>query len=223
MRKLMALVVLLCGAASAYAEHPHKWCSENGKFTIEQITSSEYRYSDKRPVAEDAKIIWKNDVSGWVYKGNTYWPCSSASRPPELAEPQEQIVRTEPLPPEPGVFMRDAMLNAPADASFGTAWCSNGFDKPAVLSQNGHELLLTVGGTTEVMDVESAETRKATLMASSGMENYPRQDVWIVRDRVFWPCEKAYDPLSSIYVWDESAGEPYTGLPGCDPTGVYCE
>ena len=69
---------------------------------------------------------------------------------------------------------------ASADAAKPQKWYSNGFDKPAVLSDEGDNLLLTVGGATEVIDIESTVTRSGTLMASSGIEDYPQQDVWIV-------------------------------------------
>ena len=82
------------------------------------------------------------------------------------------------------------VVSSYAAASHPEKWCSNGFDKPAELSQRGHELFLTIGGKrVETIDIENGDVRYATLMASHGMENYPQQDILILRDRVFWPCE----------------------------------
>lgn len=82
------------------------------------------------------------------------------------------------------------VVSSYAAASHPEKWCTNGFDKPAELSPRGHELFLTIGGKrVETIDIENGGVRYATLMASQGIENYPQQDIVILRDRIFWPCE----------------------------------
>ena len=73
MRNFMALVVLLCGAVSAYSDEPKKWCSEDGH-QIVQVTTSDYRL-DGAPVSGEFRGIEKDGIWGIVYQGRVFWPC----------------------------------------------------------------------------------------------------------------------------------------------------
>jgi len=91
MRKLMTLVVILCGAASVYAAEPLKLCAQNGA-VITRIADGDYFLDGKKlPVFPDDVdgLTWQHvgepqegdaDQSGddytYVdYDGQAYWPC----------------------------------------------------------------------------------------------------------------------------------------------------
>ena len=79
--------------------------------------------------------------------------------------------------------------NAEADTNrFGTAYCSNGFEKPAVITAEGE---LKIGGALkgEIGFGDLKPFRWATVSDTEGNGGEP-QDIIIFRDRVFWPCPK---------------------------------
>ena len=135
----MALVVLLCGVSGvAQAYDADKLCTSEGKHVIAFTPYEGMRLDGKLLppwVAADMDcfgfiLVWK----GRVFRDN-YCPV-------DAAEPAHDRY--------PGVFMRDAMLNAPPETPFGTAmgafapaersypqngtkFCSDDFDNPANL------------------------------------------------------------------------------------------
>jgi hypothetical protein len=82
MRKLLAIVALLCGAVSVNAAEPQKWCAEDGTVIIETapntfildgrtLTSSEWELMDL-----DERDDGKNKLA--LVLSNTsraFWPC----------------------------------------------------------------------------------------------------------------------------------------------------
>jgi hypothetical protein len=70
-------------------------------------------------------------------------------------------------------------------------WCSDGFDKPTeLLITAGKNFVLKIAGTPdETLDKVKDTIYPASirnLLKGSSSKEYP---VWIVRDRVFWPCD----------------------------------
>jgi hypothetical protein len=77
MRKLLALLNLLCGAASADAAEPQKWCSPEGVVIIQ----SEGAYLlDGKPVEVGREHgNGEEDILVIEYDGMIFAPCGAAS------------------------------------------------------------------------------------------------------------------------------------------------
>jgi hypothetical protein len=90
MRKLLAIVALLCGAVSVNAAEPQKWCFETSELVMsdppviktpgtvdeqfddtwpEQLVRATLSYSDEVNGSETVPVM--------VYNDRVFWPCSS--------------------------------------------------------------------------------------------------------------------------------------------------
>ncbi len=72
-------------------------------------------------------------------------------------------------------------------------WCSDGFDKPTelLITAGPNFVLKTDGSADETLDIEKDTIYPATLRNLSKKKGSPPKEyqVWIVRDRLFWPCD----------------------------------
>jgi hypothetical protein len=97
MRKLLAVVVLLCGAVSADAAEPQKWCSEG--FDKPAVITADYRViiggvtqneaQDMDPQRADITILGEGDDESdpgstaydkqevLIFRDRVFWPCSN--------------------------------------------------------------------------------------------------------------------------------------------------
>ncbi len=76
MRKLLAVVVLLCGAVSAYAATPQKWCSKDG--TVITQTADGKTYLNGQVVQVGFEHTDEEDgtaVAVMVYDSRFFVPC----------------------------------------------------------------------------------------------------------------------------------------------------
>lgn len=77
-------------------------------------------------------------------------------------------------------------------------WCSTGFGSPAEFSSYSHGtggmLLKIAGKPDEWFDNESGELTSAKIVVWVEGLAEPQKHVWIIRDRVFWPCEYIDQP-----------------------------
>lgn len=77
-------------------------------------------------------------------------------------------------------------------------WCSTGFGGPAEFSSysqgTGGMLLKIAGKPDEWFDSESGELTSAKIVVWVEGVAEPQKHVWIIRDRVFWPCEYIDQP-----------------------------
>lgn len=74
-------------------------------------------------------------------------------------------------------------------------WCSTGFGSPAEIIRYwkggaGGWLLKIAGKPDEWFDNEAGALTSAEVIVWEEGLAQPQQHVWIVRDRVFWPCNK---------------------------------
>jgi hypothetical protein len=69
-------------------------------------------------------------------------------------------------------------------AAFLTQYCSDGFDKPAVISDDGH---FTIGGKVQNVTGQFF----AEVVVYSKGDVVKRETVIVFRDRVFWLCDKS--------------------------------
>jgi hypothetical protein len=85
---------------------------------------------------------------------------------------------------------------AGADAAEPQRWCSDGFDKPAELIEveGWPNFVLKVEGrpdeplnTDHNSPLNSASVR---IHGEADEAEEETQEIWIFRDRVFWPCDK---------------------------------
>ena len=77
MRKLLALMVLVCGAASADADEPQKWCSPEGVVIIQ--SDGAYLLDGKPVAVEHEHSNGEEDVLVIVYDEMLFAPCGAAS------------------------------------------------------------------------------------------------------------------------------------------------
>jgi hypothetical protein len=72
-------------------------------------------------------------------------------------------------------------------------WCSTGFGSPAEFSRyskgKGGWLLKIAGRPDEWFDDEAGELTSAEVIVWVEGMAQPQQQVWIIRDRIFWPCK----------------------------------
>lgn len=74
-------------------------------------------------------------------------------------------------------------------------WCSTGFGSPAEFSgyseegETGDWVLRIAGKPDEVFEDEAAELTTGDLIVWVEGLAEPKQRVWIIRDRIFWPCK----------------------------------
>lgn len=77
-------------------------------------------------------------------------------------------------------------------------WCSTGFGGPAELSRYQVKpfgwLLKIIGKPDEWFDDEAGELTSAKIVVWVEGLAEPQKHVWIIRDRVFWPCEYIDQP-----------------------------
>lgn len=77
-------------------------------------------------------------------------------------------------------------------------WCSTGFGSPAELSSYTVKpfgwLLKIIGKPDERIDDESDELTSAEIVVWEEGVAEPQKHIWIIRDRVFWPCEYIDQP-----------------------------
>jgi hypothetical protein len=78
MRKLLALMVLLCGAASADAAEPQNWCSVDG-VVITQTETGSYLLDGKPVEVAREHGNGEEDVLLIVYDDKIFAPCGAAS------------------------------------------------------------------------------------------------------------------------------------------------
>jgi hypothetical protein len=77
MRKLLALMVLLCGAPSADAAEPQKWCSPEGVVIIQ--SEDAYLLDGKLVEVGHEHGNGEEDILVIEYDGMTFAPCGAAS------------------------------------------------------------------------------------------------------------------------------------------------
>ena len=77
MRKLLALMVLFCGAASADAGEPQKWCSPEGVVIIQ--SEGAYFLNGKPVEVEPEHSNAEEDILVIVYDKMLFAPCGEAS------------------------------------------------------------------------------------------------------------------------------------------------
>ncbi len=73
-------------------------------------------------------------------------------------------------------------------------WCSTGFGSPAEFSGYSEGkisgwVLKIAGRPDEVFEDETGELTTGDLIVWVEGLAKPQQQVWIIRDRVFWPCK----------------------------------
>jgi len=71
-------------------------------------------------------------------------------------------------------------------------WCSDGFDKPTelVITAGENFVLKIDGSPDETLDKVEDTIFPASLLRHLKKGSPPKEyPVWIVRDRVFWPCD----------------------------------
>lgn len=77
-------------------------------------------------------------------------------------------------------------------------WCSTGFGSPAEFSEysqgTGGWLLKITGKPDEWFDNEAGELTSAEIVVWVEGVAEPQKHVWIIRDRVFWPCKYIDQP-----------------------------
>jgi hypothetical protein len=94
MRKLLALVALLCGAASADAGEPQKWCSPEGVVIIQ--SEGAYLLDGKPVEVEREHGHGEEDILVIVYDDKLFAPCGVASA--DAAEPVKSCDEFFPCP-----------------------------------------------------------------------------------------------------------------------------
>ena len=76
-----------------------------------------------------------------------------------------------------------------ADAAEPHKWCSDGFDGGrAELVSSGNGLALTIGGEPVEIEGDGHEPTVGSAMLTFSDGGKPTHQIWIFRDRVFWPC-----------------------------------
>jgi hypothetical protein len=165
MRKLMALVVLICGAASADAAEPEYWCAA-GSAEIKQTEGTYFLHG--KPVEVERRH--EEGFPFIKYDGNIFALCNAASAAMWCSS---------------GFGERATLISADGGISYvlkiGNRTETFKFVGGIGTGLKGY-LLVARDGTTEI--VNSAD------VVNAGDPNYPETlTVWLFRDRVFWPCE----------------------------------